>query len=94
MIEENETPLPIRGLTIPAEQALSQERIPLPGGEYTRAQLLRMLVDEWIPYFECHKCGRFSYCKFAQPHPANPNRARDIQCGVAVTALDNRRYRK
>lgn len=89
MIEESHTPLAIKGITIPAERGFSQERIPLPEGEYRRAQLLKALLDEWIPLFECHKCGRFSYCKFAQPHSTNPNRARDIQCGVVVTALDN-----
>ena len=45
--------------------------------------------SEWIPYFECHKCGRWDYCKYAQKHPANPNRSVDIKCGVAIDCLTN-----
>jgi len=89
MNQENSPLLTIRDVSILAEKGFSQETILLPDGEYSRAELLNTLVNEWIPFFECHKCGRFSYCKFAIPHPANPNRAKDIQCGVVVNALDN-----
>ena len=56
-------------------------------GDYNATALADTMVGEWIPYWECHKCGRFDYCKFVQRYPDNPNRAKDIQCGVAETAL-------
>ncbi len=89
MIIENQTPLITTGVTILAEKGYGLEKIQLPDGEYTRQQLLQSLIKEWIPYFECHKCGRYSYCKFVQPHSTNPHKAKDIQCGVVVTTLDN-----
>lgn len=58
-------------------------------GEYTASSLGDTLVAEWVPYFECHHCGRFDYCKFVQRLPQNPHRARDIKCGVAVAAIRN-----
>jgi hypothetical protein len=64
------------------------ERVELQG-EFTKASLAERLIEEWIPYFECHKCGRWDYCKFAQPHPANPERSVDIKCGVASAAIRN-----
>ena len=42
-----------------------------------------------FPYYECHKCGWFETCPYPQRYPTNPNRARDIQCGIAVQALHN-----
>jgi hypothetical protein len=56
-------------------------------GEYSAESLATLMVAEWLPYWECHKCGRFDYCKFVQRLPHNPNRARDIHCGVAESAL-------
>jgi len=89
-MKQNDFPLlKIKDISILAEKEFSQETILLPDGEYSRAELLKAVVNEWIPFFECHKCWRFSYCIFAIPHPANPNRAKDIQCGVVVNALDN-----
>lgn len=64
------------------------KRIPL-NGPYTVSRLADMMVAEWIPYFECHKCGRFDYCKFVERLPQNPHLARDIKCGVAVAAIRN-----
>jgi hypothetical protein len=64
------------------------ERIPL-DGDYSMESLADLLVEQWIPYFECHKCGRWDYCKFAQKHPANPARSIDIRCGVAADCLRN-----
>ncbi len=88
-IEEISSPLNLRGVRLIVEQGLSQENVSLPDGEYTRSRLLQSLADQWIPLLECHKCGRFSYCKFAEPYPSNPHRGKEIQCGVVVTALDN-----
>lgn len=61
-------------------------RVPL-RGSYTAFSLADKMVAEWVPYFECHQCGRFDYCKFVERLPQNPHRARDIKCGVAVTAI-------
>lgn len=61
------------------------ERIPIEG-EYNSRELSSLLKDYWISYFECHQCGRFDYCKFVE-RTEFPDKARDIQCGVAVTAL-------
>jgi hypothetical protein len=50
--------------------------------------LLRLLCNEWLPYIECHKCGRWKTCQYAAlPHPANPHRSLEKQCGVAEQAL-------
>jgi hypothetical protein len=64
------------------------ERISLKG-EYTKRSLADLFIENWIPYYECHKCGRWDYCKYAKPHPANSNRSIDIKCGVAVDCLRN-----
>ena len=56
-------------------------------GPHTSASLAERMVEEWVPYFECHKCGRFDYRKFAKPHAANHHCSIDIKCGVATTAI-------
>lgn len=56
-------------------------------GTWDASSLAEHLVESWIPYFECHKCGRWGHCPHAVPHPANPHRALDIRCGVAAKAL-------
>lgn len=59
-------------------------------GTVSENELASLMIEEWIPYFECHKCGRYDYCKFrASPHPANPNRSEDIRCGVTVSIIKN-----
>jgi hypothetical protein len=58
-------------------------------GEYTDKSLSEKLIEEWIPYFECHKCGRWDYCKYVQQSPWNPHRAKDIKCGVASDCIRN-----
>lgn len=55
----------------------------------TRESLLSHMVDLWIPYYECHKCGKWDYCKYAQKHPANPERSIDIKCGITIDFLTN-----
>lgn len=56
---------------------------------YSDREIIDLMVDNWIPYYECHKCGKWDYCKFAQPHPANPERSVDIKCGLAVDFISN-----
>ena len=56
---------------------------------YTKDELIEVAIDYWITYFECHKCGRWDYCKYAEKHPANPHRSVDIQCGVVKDVLSN-----
>lgn len=58
-------------------------------GEYTPEELADRLVQSWIPFFECHRCGRFSHCEFVQRKPDFPSQAYDIQCGVAVAVINN-----
>ncbi len=65
-----------------------KDPIALAGG-YSEEELTQLMIDNWIPYFECHKCGKWDYCKYAQKHPANPERSIDIQCGVAVDFVRN-----
>lgn len=64
------------------------ERTPI-DGEFDAKALADIMVREWIPYMECHKCGKGDYCKFAQPHKWNPHKKLEIKCGVAETALRN-----
>src|SRR6185369_4191440 len=61
-------------------------RLPLVG-DFDASALADRLVSEWIPYFECHKCGRFDYCKFVQRRPNYPDQALDIKCGVVESSL-------
>jgi len=61
----------------------------LGGGDYYINFFAGKLIDEWIPYFECHQCGRGDYCKFTKPHNVNPNRKKDIKCGVVETLINN-----
>lgn len=56
-------------------------------GPYLPHDLAEELKGNWVDWMECHKCGRFSYCRFVERFPDKPNRAREIQCGVAATAL-------
>lgn len=76
----------LTGFSIPDIYGVA--RVPL-SGTFTESLLAEKLIAEWIPYFECHKCGRWDYCKYAKRHPANPNRSIDIKCGVASDCLRN-----
>lgn len=66
----------------------SSENVDL-SGMYNEQMLIDIMVENWVPYFECHKCGKWDYCKYAKKHPANPNRSVDIQCGIAVNFITN-----
>lgn len=56
---------------------------------YTDDELWSLMIEEWIYYTECKKCGRSDYCKYRdQPHrPYSP--VLDTKCGVAVSAMKN-----
>lgn len=58
-------------------------------GEYNEQQLTSVLIEAWIPYYECDKCGKVDFCKYTEPNPHQPGRKKDIKCGVAVNALQN-----
>lgn len=64
------------------------KRLPL-AGEYSAETLTAVMIENWIPYMECHKCGKSSYCMYALPHPRNEYKKQEIQCGVAVEVLRN-----
>jgi hypothetical protein len=64
------------------------ERITLEG-YFDPQELAKELIKEWIPYFECEKCGREDYCKYTEPNSYNPRRLADIKCGVIVNAITN-----
>lgn len=57
-------------------------------GPFTSVALAKELTDRWVPLQECHQCGRFDYCKFAQRDPKNPLLSPRSQCGVYVLVLE------
>lgn len=60
------------------------ERIVL-RGDYTRDRLAETMIENWVPYIECHKkCFRSDSCRYA---PKIKNQ--DIRCGVVVEAIQN-----
>lgn len=63
------------------------ERQPVTG-TLAAEELAEILVESWIPYFECHGCGRWRSCPYVVRHQLNPHRALDIKCGVAAKALE------
>lgn len=79
----------VRNLTRIREGTFARAREPIPDDEYSRQELVSILREGWLPYYECHKCGWYGSCPHPIPHVANPDRAQDIQCGVAVAVLDN-----
>jgi len=56
---------------------------------YSKEEIIKLMIENWIAYFECHKCGKWDYCKYAQKHPVNPNRSIDIRCGIAIDFITN-----
>lgn len=65
------------------------ERVTIEAEIATQNELANMFVESWIPYMECHKCGKSDYCKYAQPNPVNPHKKLEIKCGVCETAIRN-----
>jgi hypothetical protein len=64
------------------------ERKPLIG-VHTAQSLTNCMVEEWVPYLECHQCGRGDYCKYRRPSRFRADRFEEIRCGVAVDVLSN-----
>ena len=58
-------------------------------GEYFIDFFADLLINKWLPFFECHECGRGDYCKFTVPHRGNPDKKKDIKCGVVSTVIKN-----
>lgn len=56
---------------------------------YNEEEIINLMVENWIGYFECHKCGKWNYCKYAQKYPANPNRSIEIKCGIGIDFITN-----
>lgn len=63
-------------------------KIPIQG-VLSASDLSDLMVENWIPYMECHKCGKSDYCKFAIPHPYNNFKKKERKCGVAEAAIRN-----
>lgn len=76
----------LSGYTMPGY--LDHERVNL-NGFYTSKTLSDLMIEYWIPYMECHKCGKSDYCKYALPHPYNSYKKQEIKCGVVETAIKN-----
>lgn len=57
-------------------------------GRYSKRSLTDLFIQEWIPYYECHKCGRFDYCKHVVRIPGAPQLSQDIKCGIFKEALE------
>ncbi|MBM2817118.1 MAG: hypothetical protein HW421_3880 [Ignavibacteria bacterium] len=57
-------------------------------GKYNADELSDFLIEKWIPYFECNKCGKSDYCKYTVPSKVKFKK-QDIKCGVAKDALRN-----
>jgi hypothetical protein len=75
--------LDLTGLTL---ETPDNRRLALTG-HFDAGSLADRMIYEGLPYFECHRCGRFDYCKFVQRLPNYPDRARDIKCGVVESVL-------
>ena len=58
-------------------------------GDLDAQGLATKLIDEWVPFYECEKCGRDDYCKYTQPDKYRQGRLADIRCGVVVEAIKN-----
>lgn len=86
---DNSSAIEFKGISRLVEGTFSVTREVIPDGRYSLGELLALLVKGWLPYWECHKCGRFATCPHVERVETNPDRARDIQCGVAKLALRN-----
>ena len=58
-------------------------------GSYSSTDLANEFIERWIPYYECHKCGKGDYCKYTIPYSNQTSKKQDIKCGVAKKALEN-----
>jgi len=58
-------------------------------GNYSAESIIDLIVNEWIPLFECHKCDRSDYCKYAERIGPTTHRMKEINCGVVVSGMTN-----
>jgi len=58
-------------------------------GLHSEDMIIEIMIDKWIPYMECHKCGKSDYCKYVEPHRVNPDKKAEIKCGVAKDFITN-----
>ena len=58
------------------------------GENVSFSNLKRELVDEWTPYFDCFKCGRKSYCKYAENRGGTDYLYNEVQCGVVRNFIE------
>lgn len=57
--------------------------------KYTKETLSDLMIYNWVPWWECHKCGRSDYCKYAESHSIYPDKKLEIKCGVATNFIQN-----
>ncbi len=57
--------------------------------DFSKDALIELMIENWIPWMECHKCGKSDYCKYVEPHGANPDKKAEIKCGVAQDFIRN-----
>lgn len=65
-----------------------KEKIDLTG-LYSENMIIEIMIEKWIPYMECHKCGKSDYCKYVEPHGVNPDKKAEIKCGVGRDFITN-----
>lgn len=58
-------------------------------GEDVPVSLLKKeLVNEWVPHFDCFKCGRKTYCKYAETRNGTDYLYHEVQCGVVKSFIE------
>ncbi|MFQ3177217.1 MAG: hypothetical protein ACI9H9_000322 [Pseudoalteromonas tetraodonis] len=68
--------------------------------EKTLNDIAPLLIDEWVPYFDCIKCGRNDYCKYTKKRLFYPDLFEEVKCGVVssfitgISSLSNDDYNK
>ncbi len=59
-------------------------------GIYTKESLIKLVINEWVPYVECdRKCFRSDFCGFVKKDPNDPERTLEIKCEVGIRAIRN-----
>jgi hypothetical protein len=81
--------LKLAGVSRPIEGTWHRQVERIPDGTYTPDELIGVLKDGWISYWECHKCGWFDTCPHPERFPEYPQKAKDIQCKVTIIAMRN-----
>ena len=58
-------------------------------GKMNAGELASYLIEKWVPYVECQKCGRYRSCRFSTVNPEVESELGEIRCGITKTALEN-----